>query len=81
MRRESWCGKPQHASINPGPVQVRVPDLTLLSSDLVFDFLQLSYAAAANPMPMSRTGEDATDPKMPPCALTIFRPISWNSGK
>ena len=25
--------------------------------------------------------ESETQPKMPPCALIIFRPISWNSGK
>jgi hypothetical protein len=25
--------------------------------------------------------EDATDPKMPPCALIIANPISWNWGK
>ena len=28
------------------------------------------------------TGCDTdTQPKMPPCALIIFRPMSWNSGK
>src|ERR1700722_92634 len=29
-----------------------------------------------------RSGADpATEPKMPPCALIMARPISWNSGK
>ena len=29
----------------------------------------------------SSAAESATQPKMPPCALTICRPTRWNSGK
>ena len=32
-------------------------------------------------MAFSIAAESATQPKMPPWALIIFRPISWNSGK
>jgi hypothetical protein len=40
-----------------------------------------SYAAAANSMLASSACEDATEPKMPPWALIILSPMSWNSGK
>ncbi len=37
----------------------------------------------AQPPPIAATisAELPTQPKMPPCALIIFRPMSWNSGK
>ena len=37
------------------------------------------YPIAA--MAASSAREEATEPKMPPCALIIFSPMSWNSGK
>ena len=33
------------------------------------------------PSPSRTAAESLTQPKMPPWALIIFRPISWNSGK
>ena len=39
------------------------------------------YGAAAKSMPTSSAREDVTEPKIPPWALTIFSPMSWNSGK
>jgi hypothetical protein len=40
-----------------------------------------AYAAAANSMPTSSARDDVTEPKIPPWALIIFNPMSWNSGK
>src|SRR5262249_30328768 len=39
------------------------------------------YAALASAIPSSTARDDVTEPKMPPWALTIFNPMSWNSGK
>src|SRR5262249_20182997 len=34
-----------------------------------------------SPSAASTRSESVTQPKMPPCALIILRPTSWNSGK
>ena len=36
---------------------------------------------APAPTPPAIPSNPETQPKIPPCALIIFRPISWNSGK
>jgi hypothetical protein len=56
----------------PSPVMISLARVQLTGSP---------YAAAANSMPTSSAREDVTEPKIPPWALTIFSPMSWNSGK
>jgi hypothetical protein len=53
----------------------------------MFDFCAVAQVlvwspyAAATARADNSDCEDATDPKMPPCALIIANPISWNWGK
>ena len=72
--------KPKNAFQSPGVHRIGLPDIASVSDVLIarpyaiiFDGSELSA--------VKTSVEELTQPKMPPCALIMRRPISWNSGK
>ena len=77
--------KPKNAFQSPGVqiVGLKLVDDVLMCGSPLFQTQALPRAAVllARDSATSVLAESETQPKMPPCALIIFRPISWNSGK
>ena len=70
--------KPKKAFQSPGVHSVGLNPVVVL---IIRSPVRISVALSAAAKAASICFEPVTQPKMPPCALIIFRPMSWNSGK
>ena len=70
----------QSPGVHKAGLKVDVPAVPVV---LVLIVIPLLLPLLESPVkaPCSTAAESETQPKMPPWALIIFRPISWNSGK
>ncbi len=76
--------KPKKAFQSPGVhrtgLKSDLPAVPVMLVLIVIPLLLLSLKSPVKVPPVPRLNS-VTQPKIPPWALIIFRPISWNSGK
>ena len=74
--------KPKNAFQSPGTQSLGLKSAVVTAMSLSSALCSL-VQRLAQPLPIAATisAELPTQPKMPPCALIILRPMSWNSGK